>query len=127
MSKSDYYTRKIDDKNRLSIPSDLAQELGSNVVITFGFGKYLHLYSQKVWDDQVEPALRGSIIDEDIANLNVKLRQGKINAILDQKQNRLTLTNELLSYGSLGKDIVIVRAGEYWRIANNTNTITKVA
>lgn len=123
MSKSDYYTRKIDDKNRLSIPSDLAQELGPNVIVTFGFGKYLHLYSQIVWESQVEPALRGSIIDENIANLNVKLRRGKVNITLDQKQNRLTLTPELLSYASLKKEVSIVRAGEYWRIVNNTNTI----
>ena len=113
---SDYFERKLDDKRRLTIPAELRAEFASGVVVTRGFGKYLHLYPKDVWDQTVEPALRGDILDEQIADKNVRLRMGKIEASLDLKQGRFTLENHLLEYADIKKDIVAVRAGQYWRI-----------
>lgn len=113
---SDYFERKLDDKRRLTIPADLRAEFASGVVLTRGFGKYLHLYSKEVWDQTVEPALRGDILDETVADKNVRLRMGKIEASLDLKQGRFTVENHLLDYAGIKKDVVAVRAGQYWRI-----------
>jgi MraZ protein len=113
---SDYFERKLDDKRRLTIPADIRTEFASGVVVTRGFGSYLHLYPKDVWDQTVEPALRGDILDEQIADKNVRLRMGKIEASLDLKQGRFTLENHLLEYANIKKDIVAVRAGQYWRI-----------
>lgn len=113
---SDYFERKLDDKRRLTIPADIRTEFASGVVVTRGFGQYLHLYPKDVWDQTVEPALRGDILDEVIADKNVKLRMGKIESSLDLKQGRFTLENHLLDYAGIKKDIVAVRAGQYWRI-----------
>lgn len=113
---SDYFERKLDDKRRLTIPTDIRAEFASGVVVTRGFGKYLHLYPKDVWNQTVEPALRGDILDEAIADKNVRLRMGKIEASLDLKQGRFTLENHLLEYADIKKDIVAVRAGQYWRL-----------
>ncbi len=113
----DYFERKLDDKRRLTIPTELRNELASGVVITRGFGNYLHLYSVKVWESQVESALTGSILDEAVADLNVKFRMGKTQAELDQKQGRVTLEQHLLDFAHIERDIVAVRAGAYWRIS----------
>lgn len=113
---SDYFERKLDDKRRLTIPSDLRTEFASGVVVTRGFGSYLHLYPKNVWDQTVEPALRGDILDEAVADKNVRLRMGKIEASLDLKQGRFTIENHLLEYAGIKKDIVAVRAGQYWRL-----------
>ncbi len=113
---SDYFERKLDDKRRLTIPADIRTEFASGVVVTRGFGSYLHLYPKDVWDQTVEPALRGDILDEQIADKNVKLRMGKIESSLDLKQGRFTLENHLLQYAGIDKDVVAVRAGQYWRI-----------
>ena len=56
----DYFERKLDDKRRLTMPTELRQEFASGVVITRGFGNYLHLYPQQVWDREVEAALAGT-------------------------------------------------------------------
>ncbi len=114
--ESDYFERKLDDKNRLTVPSELRQEFESGVIITRGFGKYLHLYSKAVWDEEVEPALQGSILDEKTADINVRFRRGKTGAILDQKQGRVTIERHLLEYAGIERAIVAVRAGKYWRI-----------
>jgi MraZ protein len=112
----DYFERKLDDKRRLTIPTELRNEFASGVVLTRGFGDYLHLYPQTVWAREVEPALGGSILDERVADLNVKFRRGKTSADLDQKQGRVTIEQHLLEYAGIDRELIAVRAGAYWRI-----------
>lgn len=112
----DYFERKLDDKRRLTIPAELRTEFASGVVLTRGFGRYLHLYPLSVWDDQVEPALDGDILDERVADLNVRFRRGKTSTELDQKQGRVTVEQHLLDYAGISSGIVAIRAGSYWRI-----------
>ena len=116
--QTDYFERKLDDKRRLTIPAELRAEFVSGVVLTRGFGKYLHLYPQAVWDKEVESALTGSILDERVADLNVKFRRGKAAAELDQKQGRVTVEQHLLDYAGIDREVVAVRAGSYFRLMN---------
>ena len=118
MARIDYFERRLDDKRRLTIPSELREEFLSGIVLTRGFGQNLHLYPKAVWEQEVEPALNasGSILDEKIADVNVQFRRGKTEAELDDKQGRVTIEQHLLDYGRITKDIVAVRAGQYWRL-----------
>ena len=116
MATVDYFQRKLDDKRRLTIPAELRAEFASGVVVTQGFQRYLHLYPQTVWDEQVEPQLQGSILDEQIADLNVRFRMGKSEGPLDEKQGRIALEQQLLDYAGIDKDIVAVRVGKYFRL-----------
>lgn len=112
----DYFQRKLDNKHRLTIPAELRDELGGGVVITRGFKSYLHMYPKSVWEQEVEPELQGSILDEHVADLNVKFRTGKTESGLDKKQGRITLDQHLLDYAGIEHDVVAVRAGRYWRL-----------
>lgn len=116
MATVDYFERKLDDKHRLTIPAEIRSEFKSGVVVTRGFGKYLHLYSQDVWDKQVEPELKGHVLDEKVADLNVQFRAGKAASLLDEKQGRITLDLHLIEYAGINKGITAVRAGAYWRL-----------
>ncbi len=116
MATIDYFERKLDDKRRLTIPAELRAEFASGVVVTRGFKNYLHVYSKSVWDEQVEHALKGDILDERIADLNVQFRTGKAEQELDQKQGRITLEQHLLAYAGIDRSVIAVRAGAYWRI-----------
>ena len=115
----DYFERKLDGKRRLTIPTEVRNEFASGVVVTRGFGDYLHLYSVEVWNKAVEPALAGNILDEKTADLNVQFRTGKTTADLDEKQGRLVIEQHLLDYANIDRDIVAVRAGQYWRLSAN--------
>lgn len=117
MAKVDYFERKLDDKRRLTIPAELRAEFEDGVVVTRGFGQYLHIYPKNVWDEDMEPALNGNILDEHVADLNVKFRTGKTEADLDAKQGRITLEQHLLDYAHIDRDVVAVRAGKYWRLS----------
>ncbi len=118
MAQVDYFERRLDDKRRLTIPSELREEFLTGIVLTRGFGNYLHLYPKSIWEREVEPALNasGSILDEKIADVNVQFRRGKTEAELDQKQGRVTIEQHLLDYAGINRDIVAVRAGQYWRL-----------
>jgi MraZ protein len=112
----DYFVRKLDDKRRLTIPTELRSEFASGVVLTQGFDRYLHLYPKSVWDQLVEPELMGSILDERVADLNVRFRMGKSEAALDEKQGRISIEQPLLDFAGIERDVVAVRAGKYWRL-----------
>ncbi|MBI2589357.1 cell division/cell wall cluster transcriptional repressor MraZ [Candidatus Saccharibacteria bacterium] len=112
----DYFERKLDDKRRLSIPAELRDEFASGVVITRGFKNYLHVYPKSVWDDLVEPALQGNILDEPTADKNVRFRMGKVESEIDAKQGRITLDQHLLDHAGINRDVVAIRAGKYWRL-----------
>lgn len=112
----DYFERRLDDKRRLTIPAELRSEFASGVVITRGFKDYLHLYPKAVWDEEVEPQLKGSILDERTADLNVQFRMGRVESAIDDKQGRITLEQHHLEYAHIEKDVIAVRAGRYWRL-----------
>ena len=112
----DYFVRKLDDKRRLTIPAELRAEFASGVVITRGFQDYLHLYPKAVWDEEVEPLLKGNILDEQTADLNVQFRTGRVEEAIDGKQGRITLEQHHLAYAGIGHEVEAVRAGRYWRL-----------
>ncbi len=112
----DYFERRLDDKRRLTIPAELRIEFASGIVITRGFKDYLHLYPKAVWDEEVEPKLKGNILDEATADLNVQFRMGRVEGVIDQKQGRIALEPHQLEYAHIKRDIVAVRAGRYWRL-----------
>ena len=114
----DFFERKLDDKNRLTIPTELRHEFeGGQVIVTRGFANYLHLYTEKTWNEDMEPALKGDILDERTADLNVKFRSGRSTTGMDAKQGRITIEQHLLDYAGISKEVVAVRAGKYWRLA----------
>jgi MraZ protein len=112
----DYFTRKLDAKNRLSLPAELKDEFSKGVVITKGFGQYLHLYTIDVWNEVVEPKLSGDILDEKTADLNMRFRLGQQKTKPDLKQGRITIDSSLLSFSNIKSDIIAVRVGQYWRL-----------
>ncbi|MDR0957349.1 MAG: hypothetical protein LBM09_02095 [Candidatus Nomurabacteria bacterium] len=121
MSKIDYFERKLDDKNRLTLPAEIRDELENGAFVTRGvtgvYGKSLHLYPREVWDKDVESRLQSDdIFDERIAELNVQLRMGKTEVNPDEKQGRIRLEQHLLDYAGIKRDLVAVKAGKYWRI-----------
>lgn len=118
MAQVDYFERKLDDKRRLTIPVEVRAEFATGVVLTRGFGRYLHLYPKHVWDGDVESALSSgeSILDEKTADMNVQFRRGKTEASLDVKQGRVVIEQHLLDYAGIDREVVAVRAGKYWRL-----------
>ena len=114
------YPAKMDDKNRLFVPAKLREELGNEFYVTLGFNgghKCLTAYTTADWQT----------LSENYNRLPLAQRSGPtslifINAIecAPDKQFRFTLSQNLMTYAGIEKDVIIVgRAGqaEIWDAA----------
>ncbi|HVE80573.1 MAG TPA: hypothetical protein VNA68_00285, partial [Candidatus Dormibacteraeota bacterium] len=122
-----YFRRKLDDKNRLTIPAELHAELaGEDVIITKGFKDYLHLYPKSVWEKHFKAAMGGRggeampvLFDEQLADMADSLIEGMTETALDKKQGRIIIDPELVKYAGFDKDRTVVATklvGDYWRL-----------
>ena len=114
------YPAKMDDKGRLFVPAKLREELGELFYVTYGFNgghKCLTAYTSDDW----------SVMNQNYNNLSITQRSGAaslifINAVEcnPDKQFRFSLSQNLMNYAGIGRDVLIVgRAGqaEIWDAA----------
>ena len=107
------YPAKLDDKNRLFVPAKLRGELGEDFYVTVGVNcgrRCLTVYTGSDWQT----------LGENYNNLPISQRAAATSLIFmnatecnPDKQYRFTLTQFLLNYAGIGRDVVIVgRAGQ---------------
>ena len=114
------FPAKMDDKGRLFVPAKLREELGERFFVTYGFNgnhKCLTAYTQADWQTMTE----------NFNKLSISQRSGPASLIFinaaecnPDKQFRFALTQNLMSYAGVDRDVIIVgRAGqaEIWDAA----------
>ena len=114
------YPAKMDDKGRLFVPAKLREELGELFYVTYGFNgghKCLTAYTCADWQ----------AMNENYNKLAITQRSGAaslifINAVecAPDKQYRFSLSQNLMGYAGIERDVLIVgRAGqaEIWNAA----------
>lgn len=115
------YPAKMDDKNRLFVPAKLRGELGATFYVTIGVNcghKCLTVYTAEGW----------SRLTEKYDQLPIAQKSGTASLLFiyaaecaPDKQFRFTLTQSLMDYAGISRDVVIVgRAGqaEIWDAQN---------
>ncbi len=117
------FPAKLDDKNRLFVPAKLRNELGEDFFVTLGVNcghRCLTVYTAADWQ----------ILTDNYNHLPISQR-GAVTSLIfmnatecePDKQFRFTLTQNLLDYAGIGRDVMIVgRAGqaEIWDAAEFT-------
>ena len=107
------YTAKLDDKNRLFVPSKLRAELGDNFFVTLGVNcgrRCLTAYTKADWDTLVQNFNALPLSRRAAATSLIFM-----NAVecAPDKQFRFSLTQFLLDYAGIGRDVMVVgRAGQ---------------
>lgn len=107
------YPAKLDEKNRLFVPSKLRAELGDSFFVTLGVNcghKCLTVYTSAEWQT----------LSDNFNALSISQRAGATSLIFmnaaecsPDKQFRFSLTQFLLDYAGIGRDVMIVgRAGQ---------------
>ena len=107
------YPAKLDEKNRLFVPAKLRGELGEDFYVTLGVNcghRCLTVYTAKDWNT----------LSENYNNLPISQRSAATSLIFmyatqcnPDKQFRFGLTQSLMEYAGLSRDVVIVgRAGQ---------------
>ena len=114
------YSAKLDEKNRLFVPSKLREELGGIFYVTLGVNcghRCLTVYTAEEWQK----------LSENYNALSISQRAGATSLIFmnaaecsPDKQFRFPLTANLLQYAGIEREVMIVgRAGqaEIWDAA----------
>ena len=107
------YSAKLDEKNRLFVPSKLRGELGDNFFVTLGVNcghRCLTVYTAAEWQT----------LSDNFNALSISQRAGATSLIFmnaaecnPDKQFRFSLTQFLLDYAGIDRDVMIVgRAGQ---------------
>ena len=107
------YSAKLDEKNRLFVPAKLRNELGEHFFVTLGVNcghRCLTIYTAADWE----------VLGQNFNNLPISQRSAASSLIFmnatecaPDKQFRFSLTQFLLDYGGISRDVMIVgRAGQ---------------
>ena len=107
------YSAKLDEKNRLFVPSKLRAELGDNFYVTLGVNcghRCLTVYTAAEWQT----------LSDNYNALSISQRAGATSLIFmnaaecsPDKQFRVPLTPFLLKYAGIDREVMIVgRAGQ---------------
>lgn len=103
------FARQLDDRGRFVLPAKIREKLEGTVYITRAPAeKCLNLYTEEEWESIAEKmrALPTGI-DRNAAKFQRKLF-GKACSCEVDKQGRISLTDELMEYAGLKKDIMLV-------------------
>lgn len=107
------YPAKLDEKNRLFVPAKLRQELGDTFFVTLGVNcghRCLTVYTTRDWETLSENYNALPISQRSAATSLIFMNATECNP---DKQFRFGLTQFLLDYAGIGKDVMIVgRAGQ---------------
>lgn len=103
------YPRQLDDRGRFILPAKIREGLSGTVYITRSpIDKCLNLYTEEEWESIAEKVRSlPTVTDRNAAALQRQLFGKAIACELD-KQGRIPLTAELISYANMSKDIVLV-------------------
>lgn len=107
------YSAKLDEKNRLFVPSKLRMELGETFYVTLGVNcghRCLTVYTEQEWQT----------LSDNFNALSISQRAGATSLIFmnaaqctPDKQFRFPLTPFLLNYAGIDREVMIVgRAGQ---------------
>ena len=104
------HEHSLDDKNRLTLPARLREQLGDRVVVTAGLDGCLNAYSEAEWERQV---LRIRELDPLSRESRMMQRYFFANAVTGDldKQGRIVLPASLLEQAGIERDVTV--AGVY--------------
>ena len=107
------YPAKLDDKNRLFVPAKLRGELGADFYVTLGVNcgrRCLTVYTAEDWDTLGKNYNALPISQRSAATSLIFMNANQCNP---DKQFRFSLSQFLLDYAGIGRDVMIVgRAGQ---------------
>lgn len=107
------FPAKLDDKNRLFVPAKLRAELGDDFYVTLGVNcgrSCLTVYTAEDWQTLVQNYNALPISQRSDATSLIFMNANQCNP---DKQFRFSLTQFLLNYAGIGRDVMIVgRAGQ---------------
>lgn len=109
------YYYNLDDKNRLTMPSKLRDDLGSKVYVNLGLDKCLSVYPVQVFEEMVKRISSQNSLNPQVRAYKRTFFANSFLCEID-KQGRIQLTKEALEKCSITKDVVIIGSEDHVEI-----------
>lgn len=103
------YNYNLDDKNRLTMPSKLREQLGMKVYVSLGLDKCLAIYPVEAFEKIVEKISSQNSNDPKVRAYKRTFFANSYQCEID-KQGRIQLTKDSLAKCSIVRDVVIIGA-----------------
>src|SRR5438067_11083053 len=104
------HEHSLDDKNRLTLPARLREQLGDRVVVTAGLDGCLYAYAYDEWEGQVRRIRELDPLSRESRLMQRYFFASAVTAELD-KQGRMVLPASLLQTAGIQRDVTV--AGVY--------------
>ncbi|MDO5397646.1 MAG: division/cell wall cluster transcriptional repressor MraZ [bacterium] len=112
------FDRQLDDNGRFILPSKLRKDVGEAVYITRSpSDKCLHLYTVEGWEEILEKLRQLPTATDRNAAAFVRMFCGRASLVKVDKQGRIAVTQKLIDYAEMKRDVVLVGANtrmELW-------------
>ena len=116
------YKYNIDNKGRLVMPPKYRDFLKGNIYLLKGFEKCLLVVDELEIKKLEEKISFNSLTDKDIRSFSRAFFSG-VNEIKPDSQGRILIPKNLLEYGEIKEEAIIVGTGFYIEIWNKENWI----
>jgi|SRR5579862_4241 len=104
------HEHSLDDKNRLTLPARLREELGERIVVTAGLDGCLNAYSGEEWERQVRRIRELDPLSRESRMMQRYFFASAVTGELD-KQGRIVLPASLLLSAGIEREVTV--AGVY--------------
>ena len=96
----------LDDKNRLTLPARLREQLGDRVVVTRGLDRCLDVYAVDEWAKRASRVGRLDAFSGEARTLQRFFFAAATEAELD-KQGRMVIPANLLEHAGIGREVTV--------------------
>jgi transcriptional regulator MraZ len=109
----------LDDKNRLTLPAKLREELGDGVVVTRGMDGCLFAYAAADWERLAERIRSLDPLSRESRMMQRHFFSGAVKAALD-KQGRMVLPAGLLQSAGIEREVTVAGVYDHLEIWDRT-------
>ena len=109
------HEHSLDDKNRLTLPAKLREELGDRVVVTAGLDGCLYAYALEDWERQVRRIRELDPLSRESRMMQRYFFASAVAGELD-KQGRMVLPSSLLQTAGIEREVTVTGVYDHLEI-----------
>jgi MraZ protein len=113
------HEHSLDDKNRLTLPAKLREQLGEQVVVSRGLDGCLYVYSQAEWARLAERVGSLDAFSREARTMQRWFFASGSDAELD-KQGRVVIPAALLAKAGIGREVTVAGVFDHLEIWDRT-------
>jgi len=109
------HEHSLDDKNRLTLPARLREQLGDRLVVTAGLDGCLNAYAEGEWESQVRRIRELDSLSRESRMMQRYFFASAVPVELD-KQGRIVLPASLLEHAGIEREVTVAGVHDHLEI-----------